>query len=409
MIKIPVDQIKLGVTILKTDKPWLNLSLMNKPVTDLNIKDILKNYGVKEVFIKKDDIAEDIYGLEKSFKKELLKQAEKLDISKYTTTLKEIDELKSLHERAKKITKQLYLDARAGKSIDTDTAKKVVETFVDSCFKKPHLVVTLSRLKSFDEYTFVHSLNVGILSIVLGKRYGFDVPGLKKLGLGALLHDIGKMKVPDEILNKPGKLTEEEFVIMKKHPVYGYELLKSDPNMTEEALKAVYLHHERADGSGYPLGLKEPQIHLYAKIVSIVDVYDAITSKRVYHDAMLPPKALQTIFSWSEKHFNKILVKFFMEVVGIYPVGTLVLLDTGELAIVFEQNKDDPTRPKVLVITDERKKTTEPYLFDLGKYNLLTKKPYKSIIAPLDSKKLHIDTNKIMDKFLLKVKQGVSI
>ncbi|BAI81575.1 metal dependent phosphohydrolase [Deferribacter desulfuricans SSM1] len=407
MIKIPVDEIRLGITIIKTDKPWLNLSFFNKPVTDLKIIDILKNYGVKEVYIQSDEIAEDFFGLNKQLKNEIVQQAEKLDITKYTTTLKEIDELKSLHERAKKITKQLYLDARAGKSIDTEMAQKIVDTFVDSCFKKPHLVVTLSRLKSFDDYTFVHSLNVGVLSIVLGKRYGLDVVGLKNLGMGALLHDIGKMKVPDKILNKPGKLTDEEFEIMKKHPVYGYEMLKNDKNIHEDSLSAIYLHHERADGSGYPLGLREAKIPLSAKIVSIVDVYDAITSKRVYHDALIPPKALQLLFSWSEKHFNKILVKFFMEIIGIYPVGTLVLLDTGELAIVFEQSKDDPTRPKVLVITDERRKMKEPYLFDLKKYNLITKKPYKSIIAPLDSRKLNIDTNKIMDKFLIKAKQGV--
>lgn len=407
MIKIPADEIRLGITIIKTDKPWLNLSFFNKPVTDLKIIDILKNYGVKEVYIQSDEIAEDFFGLNKQLKNEIVQQAEKLDITKYTTTLKEIDELKSLHERAKKITKQLYLDARAGKSIDTEMAQKIVDTFVDSCFKKPHLVVTLSRLKSFDDYTFVHSLNVGVLSIVLGKRYGLDVVGLKNLGMGALLHDIGKMKVPDKILNKPGKLTDEEFEIMKKHPVYGYEMLKNDKNIHEDSLSAIYLHHERADGSGYPLGLREAKIPLSAKIVSIVDVYDAITSKRVYHDALIPPKALQLLFSWSEKHFNKILVKFFMEIIGIYPVGTLVLLDTGELAIVFEQSKDDPTRPKVLVITDERRKMKEPYLFDLKKYNLITKKPYKSIIAPLDSRKLNIDTNKIMDKFLIKAKQGV--
>jgi len=407
MLKIPVDQIKLGVTILKTDKPWLNLSFFNKPVTDLKVIDILKNYGVKNVFIESDEIADDLFGLNKQLQNEVIQQAEKLDITKYTTTLKDIEQLKSLHERAKKITKQLYLDARAGKSIDTEMAQKIVDTFVDSCFKKPHLVVTLSRLKSFDDYTFVHSLNVGVLSIVLGKRYGMDVIGLKNLGMGALLHDIGKMKIPDEILNKPGKLTDEEFNIMKKHPEYGYEILKNDKNLNEDSLYAIYLHHERADGSGYPNGFKEAEIPLFAKIVSIVDVYDAITSKRVYHGALIPPKALQLLFSWSEKHFNKILVKFFMEIIGIYPVGTLVLLDTGEMGIVFEQSKEDPTRPKVLVITDEKRKMREPYLFDLKKYNLITKKPYKSILAPLDARKLNIDTNKIMDKFLIKAKQGV--
>jgi putative nucleotidyltransferase with HDIG domain len=304
-----------------------------------------------------------------------------------------------MHSEAKKRTKALLEDARIGNTVNTSAGMDIVESFVDSCFKKPTLVASLSRLKDFDDYTFTHSLNVSVLSISLGKRLGMNTDELRILGIGALFHDIGKMKVPEHILNKPGKFTDEEFEIMKQHPLLGFELLKNDKLLPESSKKCILEHHERADGSGYPNGLEEKNISKLGKITSIVDVYDAITSDRVYHKGMPAHDAIKLIFSWSGKHFNKVLVKFFVDIMGIYPTGTLVLLNSGELAIVYEINKNDPTRPLVLIISDSEKKKIEPFIFDLSKYNLVTQIYYKTIVSPIDPKPYNINPNEYIESF----------
>lgn len=406
MHRIHVDDLKVGMNILSCDKAWLKLPFFGGSVKSINDITTLKNYGVRYVFIKKEDVEIDNFGESegeldtKSINDTLLREAKQRDVGEFAPTIEEVEYLQRIHGFAQKATKNMFLDVRSGKTADSETAKFIVNSFVDSCFKKPALIASLTRLKSFDDYTFTHSINVSVLNISLGKKLGMDSDELKIIGLGGLFHDIGKMMIPDNVLNKPGKLTDSEYELIKKHVEYGYDIVKQYKWFPEAAYKCVLQHHERSDGAGYPEGLKDHEITKYGKISAIVDVYDAITSDRIYHKGMIPSKAMKLLFGWSGTHFNKILVKFFVDILGIYPVGTLVLLDTGELAIVFETNKKDPTRPVVMVITDCEKRKCEPYLFDLESYNVVTNIAYKSIICPLNDKKYGINTNETIDRFL---------
>ena len=198
-------------------------------------------------------------------------------------------------------------------------------------------------------------MNVCIISLAFARSCGFPVEQLKTIGMGALLHDIGKMKVPDEILNKPGKLTAEEFEIMKKHPTYGYELLKNDKHVSADSLDIVLSHHEHTNGSGYPNALTEHEIKPLTRIVCIVDVYDAVTSGRVYHNAMTPHDALKKMYNWTQGNFDQALVEIFIKSLGIYPIGTIVELTTGQTAIVSSINEDHHLKPTVMLVLDKNK------------------------------------------------------
>jgi putative nucleotidyltransferase with HDIG domain len=287
-----------------------------------------------------------------------------------------------------------------GKALDGAAVKNIVSELVEQCVATPEAFVNVSRLKDYDQYTFTHSVNVSVLSIAIGRRLGSSLQELNNLGFAGLLHDVGKMKVPEGILNKPGKLTDAEFEIMKAHPALGYEYLRSERGISQEILFAVKYHHEKADGSGYPSGLTDTEIPRFAKIIAIADVYDAITSERVYHKGMVPSDALKLIFSWSGKHFNESLVKFFINIMGIYPVGTLVLLDTNELAIILEPNKDEPMRPKILIVSNTNMEPAPTHFFDLTNRNVASGAPYKTIISSLDPRDFSMDTNRLIEQYI---------
>lgn len=412
MKKIHINELSLGMTVLKADKSWLNLPFFNSPIIEDESIDILKSFKVEYLYIDANasivtdtnaDTNNDEVSDTNEFESSIDKVLEDIDISNYTTTLVELAEAKEMFEKAKAVTKSLYQEVKLGKALDTAPAKNLIQGISSRFFKKPHVLTSMTRLKSYDDYTFIHSVNVSILCIALGKQIGLDGYGMQSLGIGGLLLDIGKMKIPDSIINKPGKLTEDEYKTIQKHPEYGFHLLEHDSNINQEAHDVILQHHERADGSGYPYGLKDSQISKFGRIASIVDVYDAITSDRVYHASRMPQEAIKIIYGLSGCHFNTSFVKFFIDVVGIYPVGTCTALNTGELAIIFEKNSKDPTRPKVIIVTDTAKKSITPYIFDLSSYHLISKKFYKGIIAPLDARGFNLDTNKIIDKFISKV------
>ncbi|MDR0453887.1 MAG: HD-GYP domain-containing protein [Deferribacteraceae bacterium] len=316
-------------------------------------------------------------------------------------TIKEINQVMAVHKKAKNITEQILVDAKMGKIVDTGTVKDLVSELVEHCIKSPEAFVNMTRLKDYDSYTFTHSVNVSVISISIARRLGSSAQDMKNIGFAGLMHDIGKMWVPEEILNKPGKLTDEEFEIIKMHPVRSYEYLRDySEGIPEDILSAVRSHHEKSDGSGYPDGIIEKYIPRFAKIISIADVYDAITSEKVYNKGIVPSNALKMIFSWSGKHFNDALVKFFISAIGIYPVSTLVMLNTNELAVILEPNKKEPMRPRVLIISNRRLELTKPSFFDLTSYNIATRIPYKSIVSALDPRDFNVNPNQIIEQYI---------
>jgi putative nucleotidyltransferase with HDIG domain len=259
-------------------------------------------------------------------------------------------------KQAHNIVKSYMEDARAGKSLDSEKIKNQASDMVDSILRNDNALVSLTRIKSFDEYTFTHSVNVAVLVTSFARRLGFNRGRLERLAVGGLLHDLGKVKIPDEILNKPGPFTIEERKMVQNHPTFSAEMLEKTEDITEDSIRLAFEHHERLDGKGYPRGLSEDGLHIDSNIISICDVYDALTSARVYKPGFPLPKALQIMIEKAGTEFKRNLVEMFIKIVGAYPVGSLVELNTGELTIVSELNEKDIFKPWVIIITDWKKK-----------------------------------------------------
>ena len=250
----------------------------------------------------------------------------------------------------------LMEDARLGKQVEVEQIEPISEQMIESAFRNKDAFISLSRIKTKDQYTFMHSVSVAGLMITFSRAMGFDMDLIRQVSIGGLLHDIGKMKTPNEILNKPGKLDDNEFKIMKSHVVYSREMLEGRAGISQAALDVAALHHERVDGTGYPLGLKGDEISEVGQMSTIVDVYDALTSVRVYKSAWEPSVALKKLLEWSSSHFNPAQVKQFIRCLGIYPVGTLVELDSGLVGIVLKQGETDLLKPVVRIIYSTRKR-----------------------------------------------------
>lgn len=259
-----------------------------------------------------------------------------------------------IHQEALGVVSGLMEDARLGRQIDLERANPVVGELVESIFRNQDALLGLTRIRHMDRYTFEHSVNVSVLMVSFARSLDLDRRLVHDIGLGALLHDIGKTRVPTEILNKPGRLTEEEFAVMRGHAAYGRALLSGIAGITPTALAVAAEHHERIDGSGYPDGKAGAAISRYGQMAAIVDVYDAITSDRVYHKGMAPPQALRKLLEWSDRHFDPPLVQSFIRCVGIYPVGTLVRLTSGRLGLVIKSSQDALLQPVVRVFMDAR-------------------------------------------------------
>jgi HD-GYP domain-containing protein (c-di-GMP phosphodiesterase class II) len=280
----------------------------------------------------------------------------------------ELQRAAAIRQQAAGLVKSVMQDARLGKAIELDAVSPVVQSITESILRNQGALLGLMRIKNKDDYTFMHSVSVCTLLVAFCRSRKLDDETVYQAGLGGLLHDTGKALVPDHILNKPGRLTDEEFAIIKQHPRDGYEILRKTPEIGPIPLDITLHHHERRDGSGYPERLDAAGISELAQMAAIVDVYDAITADRVYHKGIPAAEALRKIYEWSKFHFNPVLVQEFMRCVGIYPVGTLVLLESGRLAVVVEPHETSLLTPKVNVFFNTRSQTyIRPQTLDLAR------------------------------------------
>lgn len=255
------------------------------------------------------------------------------------------------------VVRQLMQEVRSGGKVDAHRVSRQVEQLVESAIRNPSAAVAMANLKGHDEYTFAHSIKVSILSLALGTQMGLGKDELALLGTGAMLHDLGKASIPLKILNKPGRLTEEEFSVMKTHPQRGVShLSEKGRGSRPEILSCILEHHEKLNGTGYPQGLSEPEIGFFPKIVSVADVYDALTSDRIYQRGTAAHNAIVILYGLRNLHFDPRVLNAFIGVVGVYPVGTMVRLNTREIAIVVSVNPREPLRPDIEILTDRDQK-----------------------------------------------------
>ncbi len=314
-----------------------------------------------------------------------------IDLKTSLSINEELKQASKTVNRSKEVIFSMFNEARMGKMVNLENALSLVSEITSSVMRNPSALIGLARLKTKDNYTYMHSVAVSALTVSLSRQLGFSDEQSLEAGLAGLLHDIGKMAIPNSILKNPGKLTDEEFSVVKDHPEAGHRILFESGTVGEIALEVCLHHHEKVDGTGYPDHLSGDNISMFARMVSICDVYDAITSNRPYKQGWCPSESLHRMAGW-KGHFDQNIFQAFVKCIGIYPVGTLVRLQSGRLGVVVEQPVGKSLLlPKVRVFFScKSNKYIMPQLLDLADPGIGDK-----IVAYEDAKKWQLkDINK---------------
>jgi len=297
---------------------------------------------------------------------------------------------KRLYAEAVSVAESVWESARTEGHPDATMARPMVDGLAQAVSQNRTALLALTTLKNYDNYTFTHMVNVSILTMGQARALAIDGPLLREFGLAALMHDIGKVRTPLDVLNKPDKLTDAEFTIMKRHTVDGAEILRSTPDIPALVPIVAFEHHLRIDGTGYPSAVKRPTLNVGTMLCSIADVYDAMRSLRSYQQSLPSERVLEVLKRNDGLQFDQHLVRRFAQLVGIYPAGNAVRLDTGELAVVIKIYAPDPYRPQVRVVVDRMGGRLEvPY--DVNLWESQPEGRPSSVAAPIDPADLGLD------------------
>jgi putative nucleotidyltransferase with HDIG domain len=379
--RIAVKDMKLGMFVCEFCGSWMEHPFWKTKFLLTDEKDLhsILGSGIKELWIDTDlgaDIEESkLTKLKEEVEEEtefLLKAVGSIKKSEKVSLDQEVKVAAKLCEKSKTAVITMFNDARLGKVVEVGAAKELVEEISSSVMRNAHAMISLARLKTADEYTYMHSVAVCALMIALARQLNLPESTVRDAGLAGLLHDIGKIGVPDKILNKPGKLTDEEFEAVKAHPEIGAQILLEGNQVSPMVMDVVLHHHEKTDGTGYPHKLKSEHISLYAKMGAVCDVYDAITSDRPYKKGWSPAESIRKMAEWSKGHFDETVFQAFVKTVGIYPTGSLVKLESGRLGVVVEQHHSALLTPKVKVFYSA--KTKSPVIQETVDLSLLVGK-----------------------------------
>jgi putative nucleotidyltransferase with HDIG domain len=376
--RISVQNLTVGMHLKEFCGSWMEHPFWRTKfvITDPKDIDSILASSIKEVWIdcsKGLDVAADeatvsVAESEAQIEAELTRAAEEIRDVARTPVAAEIARAVKICAKSKEAVTSMFNEARMGKSVDTAGAQRLVEEISDSVSRNPGALISLARLKTADDYTYMHSVAVCALMVALSKQLSLDEAQTRSAGIAGLLHDLGKAAMPMEVLNKPGKLTDEEFAIIKSHPEEGHRMLLAGSGVDPVALDVVLHHHEKTDGSGYPKHLKADEISLFAKMGAVCDVYDSITSNRPYKSGWDPAESLLKMAEWTKGHFDPVIFQAFVKSLGIYPIGSLVLLSSGRLGIVVEQGEKSLLTPRVKVFFSTKAKARiKPEVVDLSR------------------------------------------
>ena len=362
--RLHVSHLELGMYICELDRPWRQTDFLFQGFPLLKLEHI---HAVRErcdyVFV--DDTRRVLIDQGQM----IVPTATPLRVTRKMARIPlslEVQEAREAYLSSSLVLDQVLLDVQQGRAIDTKACQALVKRNLESMLRNESAMLWLTRLKSQDLYTSLHCLSVSILAMGFGTHLGLADDKIELLGIAGLLHDVGKMKIDPTILNKPGKLTEEEFQHIKLHPTFGYQALCSQEDIPAAAIQAAHGHHERLDGKGYPQGLAHYQIPFTTRVITIVDAFDAITSHQAYDDARPIQTAYDVLRSSAGQQFDEALVHEFIRWLGVFPVGTLVELHTGEVGLVLEKHPHLHLRPKVVVLRSSNKTPCEPRYLDLS-------------------------------------------
>lgn len=331
---------------------------------------LIRESAIREVWIdiaKGQDVLVQAGAAEENFETVETLPPPVSQLQEKATFANEVKRASRIVEKGREAVVSMFQEARMGKAIEADAAAPLVEEISNSVMRNPGALISLARLKTADDYTYLHSVAVCALMIALARKLGLDEQETREAGMAGLLHDLGKAGVPLEVLNKPGKLTEEEFALVKRHPEQGYKLLSEGKGASQASMDVCLHHHEKFDGSGYPEGLAGENISLLARMGAVCDVYDAITSNRPYKAGWDPAESIKRMAEW-KGHFDPVVFQAFVKSLGIYPVGSLVRLESGKLGVVTEQGEQSLLKPKVKVFFSTKSQAyIKPETIDLGR------------------------------------------
>ncbi|MCG7390243.1 HD-GYP domain-containing protein [Pantoea sp. ACRSB] len=354
--QITVDELRPGMFIHKLEVWWIKDTRIHNQmlVTDPRQIEMLRKEGIQQLWID----------LNKSVQAPAAPPPAKKPID-LTPFFQELDQAQKIFQQGKPQVMAMFNEARLGHGLNLTGMLELVDEIAGSIRREPTALLSVARLKNHDDYTWLHSMAVCGLMINLAQQLGLDNKQVLRVGMGGLLHDVGKAAVPLEILNKPGKLTDDEFEVMRQHPVTGAQMLM-EANADTDLLDIALHHHEKYDGSGYPHRLKGEEISLYSRMAAVCDVYDALTSTRVYRKGWSPAEAMHNMLSW-RGHFDNQILHTFVRAIGIYPVGSLVRLASGRVALVVKAGERSLIKPVVHAFWSlHAQREVKPERIDLG-------------------------------------------
>ena len=370
--KIPVEKLTLGMHLQAFCGAWLDHPFWRTKfvLTDPNDLRLIMESSIREVWIdaaKGNDIETgEFAGTAEIMTAEVIPEPPPVAQDKAPFN----DELKraaKICAKGKEAVVSMFQEARMGRAIEAEAAAPLVEEISNSVMRNPGALISLARLKTADDYTFMHSVAVCALMIALARQLGLDERQTRDAGMAGLLHDLGKAMIPLEVLNKPGKLTDEEFDLVKTHPEEGHKLLLQGKGISAMTKDVCLHHHEKIDGSGYPKGLNSDTMSLFAKMGAVCDVYDAVTSNRPYKAGWDPAESIKRMAEW-KGHFDPAVFQAFVKSLGIYPIGSLVRLASGKLGVVVEQGEQSLLKPKIKVFFSTKSQAyIKPELIDIAR------------------------------------------